>query len=145
MGFLYRSIRMTIIALLPNMFPLLLIGGFMGLFGIDLKVSTSIVFTIAFGIAVDDTIHFLSKFKIELNKGKSKIYALKRTFISSGKAIIVSTLILSGGFLTLAASTFMRIFFIGLLISTTLVVALLADLLLLPVLLLLFYKNKTDD
>lgn len=138
-GLLYRSITMVVISLVPNIMPLLLIGGYMGFAGIDLKVSTSVIFTIAFGIAVDDTIHFVSKLRLELGKGKSLPLALKRTFISTGKAIIVTTIILCAGFVTLILSTFTSTFYIGLLISMTLAFAVLADLLLLPPLLLMFY------
>jgi len=141
-GLMFKSIRMVIIALIPNIFPLLMIGGIMGFFGINLKVSTSIIFTIAFGIAVDDTIHFLSKFRIQLAKGKSLLYALKRSYISTGKAIIITSIILCGGFLTLISSDFLGTFYVGLLISFTLLFAVLSDLFLLPVLILLFYAKK---
>jgi uncharacterized protein len=141
-GLMFKSVTMTFVALIPNLFPLLMIAGIMGFFGIDMKVSTSIIFTIAFGIAVDDTIHFLSKLRGELAKGKSMLYALKRTYLSTGKAIIITTIILCGGFLTLIASDFRGTFYIGLLISLTLLFAVLADLLLLPVLLLSIFKNK---
>jgi predicted RND superfamily exporter protein len=142
MGFLYKSPDIVIIALIPNILPLLLIGGVMGFSGIDLKVSTSIIFTIAFGIAVDDTIHFMSKLKLELNKGKSLLYALKRTYISTGKAIVVTSIILCSGFISLVFSTFASTFYVGVLVSMTLLFAVLADLLLLPVLLVNFYKPK---
>src|SRR5690606_17530764 len=79
MGLLYKSISIVVLALIPNIFPLVVIAGIMGYTGIDLKISTSIIFTIAFGIAVDDTIHYMSKLKMELVKGKSLLYALKRT------------------------------------------------------------------
>ncbi|HEX8547035.1 MAG TPA: MMPL family transporter, partial [Cytophagaceae bacterium] len=93
-GFLFRSTRMVILALIPNLIPLLVIGGIMGIFDINLKASTSIIFSIAFGIAVDDSIHFLSRFKLELNQGKSLPYALKRTYISTGKAMVITSLII---------------------------------------------------
>jgi hypothetical protein len=121
-----------------------MIGGIMGLMGMDMKVSTSIIFTIAFGIAVDDTIHFLTNLRLQLRQGKSMIYALKRTYISTGKAIILTTLILCGGFLTLVVSDFLSTFYLGLLISLTLFFAVLADLLILPLLLLWFYKPKSN-
>ncbi len=139
-GLLFRSLRMVVITLLPNIFPLAIIAAFMGYSGIDLKLSTSIVFTIAFGIAVDDTIHFLSRFYLE-TKRQSWLFALRRAFISTGKAIVVTTLILSGGFLALTFSDFLGTLFIGLLISMTLFSALLSDLIILPVLLLLFYPK----
>ena len=135
MGVLFKSLRMALITLMPNVLPLMVIGGFMGLTGIDLKVSTSIIFGIAFGIAVDDSIHYLSKFKLEMNKGRSVIWALRRTSISTGKAILLTSLILCSGFLTLSHSNFTSTHYVGLLISITLAVAVLADLILLPVLL----------
>ncbi|MDQ3190520.1 MAG: MMPL family transporter, partial [Bacteroidota bacterium] len=144
-GIMFRSFKMIIIALIPNFFPLLMIGGVMGFAGIDLKVSTSIIFTIAFGIAVDDSIHFLSKLKQELKKGKTLPYALKRTILSTGKAIIITSMILCGGFLTLILSDFSSTFYIGFLISLTLLFAVLADLLLLPALLLLFSQKPNQE
>ncbi|MCB0760896.1 MAG: RND family transporter [Flavobacteriales bacterium] len=141
-GVLFKSWKMVVISLIPNIIPLLLVAGIMGFAGIYLKVSTSIIFTIAFGIAVDDTIHYLSKFRIQLAKGHSWEYALKRTSISTGKAIVVTTLILCGGFLTLIFSDFMGTFYIGTLIGLTLLFAVLADLILLPVLIMLFYGGK---
>jgi uncharacterized protein len=134
-GFLFRSGRMILITLVPNILPLMMVAGIMGIAGITLKLSTSIIFTIAFGIAVDDTIHFLSKLKLELAKGKSSLYALKRTYFSTGKAIVVTSLILSGGFLTLVMSSFGGTFYTGLLVSLTLLFAVVIDLTLLPVLL----------
>jgi predicted RND superfamily exporter protein len=124
------------------MLPLLLIAGFMGWAGVYLKASTSIIFTIAFGIAVDDTIHFLSKLKIELNKGRSIAYAVKHTYLFTGKAIIITSIILAGGFLTLIFSSFGSTFYTGLLVSLTLLFAVVADLTLLPLFILRFLKNK---
>jgi len=138
MALLYRSLIMLIIAIIPNIVPLIMIGGLMGTLSIDLKVATSIIFTIAFGIAVDDSIHFLSRYKLELEKGKSYLYALKRTYLSTGKAIIVTSLILSTGFLSLVAAEMMSTYYIGLLISICLMFAVLSDLLLLPIVILLF-------
>lgn len=141
MGLLFRSLKMVILTLIPNMLPVLMIAGIMGWAGIPLKVSTSIIFTIAFGIAVDDTIHFMSKLKLELLKGRSMIYAIKRTFLSTGKAIVVTSIILCGGFITLIGSGFLGTYYIGLLISMMLLFAVLADLVLLPALLVFFYPE----
>ncbi len=139
---LFRSLRMIVIALIPNIIPLMVVAAIMGYFGITLKLSTSIIFTIAFGIAVDDTIHFISKLKLELDKGKSLLYALKRTYLSTGKAIIITTLILAAGFLTLILSSFGGTYYTGLLVSLTLTLAVITDLTLLPALLLLFFKKR---
>lgn len=142
MAWVFRDLRMTLISLIPNVIPLLLIGGLMGYVGIDIKVSTAIIFTIAFGIAVDDTIHLLSKLKIELSKGKSLPYAMKRTFLSTGKAVLVTTIMLCSGFVALIFSDFGSVFYMGLLVSATLVIAVTTDLLLLPLLVLYWVKQK---
>ena len=141
-GLMFKSARMIVIVLLPNIIPLLVIAAIMGFFDIHLKLSTSIIFSIAFGIAVDDTIHFISKLRLELNKGTSILYAIKRTYFTTGKAIIITTIILMGGFFTLVLSGFGSTFYIGLLVSITLLVALLIDISLLPVLLILFSNKK---
>jgi len=138
MARVFRSWRMTLIALVPNVIPLLVVGGFMGLVGIDIKVSTAIIFTIAFGIAVDDTIHMLGKLRIELLKGKSLPYAMKRSVLSAGKALLITSIMLLSGFISLVFSSFASVFYMGLLVSLTLLMALVADLILLPVLVLRF-------
>ncbi len=141
-GLLFRQTKMIVLALIPNLIPLLVIGGIMGACGIHLKASTSIIFSIAFGIAVDDSIHFLSRFKMELRLHQSHLYALKRTYLSTGKAMIVTSLILISGFATLLLSSFESTFYTGFLIGLTLLIAIIADLLLLPALLILFYKKS---
>jgi predicted RND superfamily exporter protein len=113
----------------------------MGLLHINLKADTSVIFAIAFGIAVDDTIHFLSRLRMELSKGSSLPYAVKRTYLSTGKAIIITTLVLLSGFLTLLSSSFGGVFYIGLLISLCLFSALLMELTITPILILMFYKK----
>ena len=144
MGLIFRSVRMVLIALVPNLLPLLWIGGLMGAAGIDLKLSTAIIFTIAFGIAVDDTIHFMNRLRWELKAGQSLLYAIKRSFLSTGRAIVLTTLILASGFLVLTLSDFLGTFYIGLLVSLTLVFAVIADLLLLPVLLWYFWGERKE-
>ena len=141
-AWVFRDLRMTVISLIPNIVPLILISGLMGYMGIDLKVSTAIIFTIAFGIAVDDTIHLLSKLKIELDKGKSLPYAMKRSFLSTGKAVIVTTIMLCSGFVALIFSDFGSVFNMGLLVSITLLLAVITDLLLLPLLVLYGVRRK---
>jgi uncharacterized protein len=140
-GVLFRSWRIGLIVLVPNLIPLLWLTGLMWLFDIDFKLTTAIVFTVAFGIAVDDSIHFMTKFYLELRKGRSMLYALKRTYLETGKAIILTTLILVLGFGVLTFSQFGVTFYSGLLIGSSLIFALLADLMLLPVLLLSLRKS----
>jgi len=140
-GLMFRSLRMMVLSALPNLIPLLLIGGIMGWSGIEMKVSISIIFSIAFGIAIDDTLHLLARLKIELAKGSRLALALKSTYISTGKAMILTALVIATGFATLMASDFKSTFYVGFLISLTLLIALIAELILMPVLLLWFYKK----
>lgn len=135
-GILFRSWRISLILLIPNVIPLIWMLGMMILLGIEFKLTTAILFTVAFGIAVDDSIHFMTRLRFELGKGKSLIYAMKRTMMETGRAIVLTTLILVMGFGLLIASDFGVTHFTGLLIAASLIVALLSDLLLLPVLLL---------
>ena len=142
MGIVYRSFTMILIFMIPNLIPLFIIGGIMALFQIELKISTAIIFTVALGIAVDDTIHLLGKFRYELRKGKSKLYALKTAYLTTVKATIITSLILCAGFLLLIFSNFVGAFNMGLLISITLFVAMIIEITLLPALLAVFFKTK---
>lgn len=133
--FLHRSWRMVLVFILPNVIPLAIMAGVMGFMGIELKSATSLVFSIAFGVATDDTIHFISRLKIELGYGKSLMYAFKRTYFETGKPIILTTFILMGGFMSLMISDFQSTYYFGFLICITIIIAVLADIFLLPVLL----------
>ena len=138
----FRDWRMVLVALIPNIVPLLFIAGVMGFVGIDLKVSTAIIFTISFGIAEDDTIHMLAALRHHLRGGLSPAYALKRTYLRTGKAVTVTSLMLLSGFVTLVFSDFASVHYMGLLITLTLAFAFLAELLLLPVLVTLLLRDR---
>lgn len=133
MAFLFQNWRILLIALVPNIFPLLLAGALIGYLGIELEAGVSIVFAVIFGIAVDDTIHFLSKYKLALNKGMEREEAIKITFVETGKAIVLTSIILFFGFLVMLFSIHPPSVVVGLLISLTLLSALISDLLLIPV------------
>lgn len=134
MALLFRNARMLLISLVPNLFPLVLAGGLLGFLGIELEAGVSIVFAVIFGIAVDDTIHFLSKYKLARDKGLSREEALQVTFTETGKAITLTSIILFFGFLVMLFSIHPPSVTIGLLISVTLLSALVSDLLLIPLL-----------
>lgn len=134
MVFLFRDIRLIIISIVPNVFPLLLGGALLGYLGIELEAGVSIVFAVIFGIAVDDTIHFLSKFKLSRDKGMTIEEAIRITFLETGKAICLTSVILFFGFLVMLFSIHPPSVTIGLLISLTLLSALFSDLLLIPLL-----------
>lgn len=139
MALLFRDLKMVLISLIPNIIPLVLIAGIMGLSGVDIKPSTAVIFTIAFGIAVDDTIHYLARFRIELKKGLSMEDALQVTTQKTGRAIIITSIILLAGFGTLITSAFTSTTLMGILVGSTIFIAIVADLILLPS---LFYWLK---
>ena len=139
---LFRNWRMVFISLIPNVFPLLMAGALIGFAGIELEAGVAIVFAIVFGIAVDDTIHFLSKFKLSRAKGMTIEEALLITYTETGKALCLTSLILFFGFLVLLFSIHPPSVTIGLLISLTLISALLADFLCLPLLIRWLMKDR---
>lgn len=139
--YIMKSYRMVVISLIPNFLALLIMAGIMGFLGIHLKADTAVIFSISFGIAVDNTIHFLNRFKLELKLDHTISNALRRTFLEVGRPMMVTTLILLLGFLSLLTSSFGGTFYIGLLISISLFFALILNLTILPILIWYFYKN----
>ena len=140
MVLLFKNIKLLIISLVPNLLPLLFAGALIGFLGIELEAGVSILFAIVFGISVDDTIHFLSKYKLCLNQGFDMEEAIKKTFLETGKAISYTSIILFFGFLILFFSIYPPSKTVGILISATLFSALLADLLLIPILIRKFFS-----
>jgi len=146
MAWMFSSHKMVLISLVPNIIPLLITGAIMGVFGIALKPSTILVFSIAFGISVDDTIHFLAKYRQELisrnGSIKKSVYeALKET----GVSMLYTSVVLFFGFFIFIASDFGGTVALGLLVSITLFVAMLSNLLLLPALLLTYEKSLSSS
>lgn len=138
---LFRSFSMLIISLIPNVLPVLLTAAVIGFFDIPIKLTTSIIFAVSFGIAVDDTIHFISKFRIEKAKHSTPV-AVRNTFKTAGMAIIKTTILLCLGFGVFCFSSFGASFFTGFFIVLSLLFALITDLFLLPVLILKFYRDS---
>jgi len=134
MAFIYKNLKLIFISLFPNLIPLVFSAALIGYLGIPLEATIAVVFAIVFGIAVDDTIHFLGRYKVCLSKGMNKEEALNITFNETGRALIITTMILFFGFMVLLFSVHLPSITIGLLVSVTLLTALVFDLLLLPVL-----------
>ncbi len=141
MALLFRNLNMIIISLVPNLVPLLMAGAMLGYLGIELEAGIAIVFAVIFGIAVDDTIHFLSKFKLVRSRGAGVEEALSVTFQETGKAICLTTIILFFGFLIMLFSIHPPSVIVGTLISVTLFSAVVSDLLLIPVLIRYLMKD----
>ena len=141
--FLFRSFSLSMIAVLPNIIPLMIAGGLMGYFGIKLRPSTAMTFSIALGIAVDNTIHFLARFRQEFKNSRDYEYSVSQSLITTGKAIISTGIILSLGFFVLYFSEFVPNHEFGFLATMIIVTAVLGSLILLPVL-ILYVKPKIN-
>jgi predicted RND superfamily exporter protein len=137
MAFLFRSFKMIIISLIPNLLPLIITAGVMGFTGIPLKPSTILVFSIAFGISVDDTIHFLAKYRQELISNGWKINkAVFAALRETGISMFYTSIVLFFGFSVFMTSNFGGTQALGGLVAVTLLMAMLANLILLPSLLI---------
>ncbi len=134
MNILFRSIKLSLVSIIPNIIPLLFAGAVMGFFGIELRPATAMTFSIALGIAVDDTIHFLSRFRSEYLITRSHEKSTTTTILTTGRAIIGTSITLGMGFLVLIFSNFKPNFEFGILATIILIVALLSSLILLPAL-----------
>ena len=145
MAWMFRSYQMILISIIPNMLPLLITAGLMGFIGIPIKPSTILVFSIAFGISVDDTIHFLAKYRQELQandwKIKKSVYSALR---ETGVSMFYTSIVLFFGFLVFTVSSFGGTIALGGLVSVTLLFAMVSNLLLLPSLLLTYEKKITN-
>ncbi len=144
MATLFRSVRMVFVSLLPNLIPLIVTAAIMGFFDVPIKPSTILVFSVAFGISVDDTIHFLAKYRQEL---KNQSWDIKGSVVNAiretGVSMIYTSIVLFFGFGIFCSSNFGGTQALGILVSVTLLVAMLANLVLLPSLLLSLEKRIT--
>lgn len=147
MAYLFRSFRMIVISLVPNLLPLVITAGLMGFIGVPIKPSTILVFSIAFGISVDDTIHFLAKYRQELIANKWQIKkSVYNALRETGVSMFYTSIVLFFGFSVFIISSFGGTKALGGLVSATLLFAMLANLILLPSLLLSLERsiaNKT--
>lgn len=144
MSFMFYSWRMVVISLIPNFIPLLLTAAIMGYFGIPIKVSTILIFSIAFGISVDDTIHFLAKYRQELTLFDWNISkAVKAAIKETGVSMMYTSIVLFFGFSIFSASEFGGTQALGILVSLTLLFAMFSNLIILPTLLMTLEKMIT--
>lgn len=143
MLYLFRSARILLCSLIPNLIPLVITAGIMGWVGVPLKPSTVLVFSVALGIAIDITIRFLVNYKQELPLYNNNIQeTVSVTIKNTGLSIVYTALVLIAGFVIFCASSFGGTIALGWLTSVTLLVATFTNLVLLPVLLLLFAPKK---
>jgi predicted RND superfamily exporter protein len=145
MVFMFRSFKMVVVSLIPNLLPLMITAGLMGYFGIPLKPSTILVFSIAFGLSVDDTIHFLAQYRQELSNNNWKIKkSVFATIKESGISMFYTSVVLFAGFSVFMLSDFGGTIALGGLIAITLAFGMLSNLMLLPCLVLTLNKSLTN-
>lgn len=143
MAMLFANIRMIIISLVPNIIPLMITAGIMGFAGIHLKPSTALIFSIVFGISVDDSIHFLAKYRQELFANKFFVpLAVSKSLRETGASMMYTSIILFAGFVIFVWSDFGGTVALGILTSITLLIAMITNLILLPSLLMTFDTGK---
>ena len=143
MAILFANARMIIISLLPNLLALMITAGLMGYFNIPLKPSTALIFSITFGISVDNSIRFLAKYRQEILTNNFFIpRAVSDSIMETGKSIMYTSIVLFAGFIIFAFSSFGGTIALGLLTSVTLVISMFTNLILLPALIMTFDKPK---
>lgn len=143
MAMLFANLRMILISMVPNIIPLILTAGIMGFFNIPLKPSTALIFSVAFGISVDDSIHFLAKYRQELYSNNFFVpIAISKSIRETGPSMMYTSIVLFAGFVIFAGSDFGGTVALGILASTTLIIAMFTNLILLPALLLIFDSGK---
>lgn len=144
--FMFRSFKMVVISLIPNLLPLIITAGLMGYFGIPLKPSTILIFSIAFGLSVDDTIHFLAQYRQELANHNWKIKkSVFATLKEAGVSMFYTSVVLFSGFSVFMLSSFGGTIALGGLIAFTLFFGMLSNLLLLPCLVLTLNKSLANQ
>ena len=136
----FRSLRLGLVSLLPNLFPLVVVAGLLALVGLPLQMGSAVLFTVLLGLAVDDTIHFLARLRRERDAGLETVPALRAAFLTVGKAICITTVILVVGFGVVVFSEVPTNRLFAGLIGVGLLAALVGDLVLLPALLALRTK-----
>lgn len=143
MAMLFTNLRMIIISIIPNLIPMLLTAGLMGWFDITLKPSTALIFSISFGISIDSTIHYLSKYKQDFKLLKGDVLgAVKASLYETSISMIYTSIVLLCGFIIFAFSDFGGTVALGVLTSITLFIAMITNLILLPALLITFGQKK---
>ena len=143
MAILFANARMIIISLVPNLLALMITAGLMGYFNIPLKPSTALIFSITFGISVDNSIRFLAKYRQEIKSNNFFIpRAISDSIMETGKSIMYTSIVLFAGFIIFAFSSFGGTIALGLLTSITLVISMFTNLILLPALIMTFDKPK---
>tara|TARA_B100000686_G_scaffold111291_1_gene118602 strand:- start:58999 stop:61245 length:2247 start_codon:yes stop_codon:yes gene_type:complete len=144
MAVLFRENSILFASLITNLVPICTVLGIISWLGISIRPPTAMTFSVALGIAVDDSLHFLLRFRKELKKGLNRVEAIQSTIINTGSALMVTTTVLVSGFSVLLLSSFLPTYQFGLLSATMIGVALLCDITLLPALCLVLPNQNQN-
>ncbi|MCA9020976.1 MAG: hypothetical protein KDA74_12590 [Planctomycetaceae bacterium] len=145
MSLAFRSLKLGMIAMVPNLFPIVVVIGAMGWSGLTLNIGTAMIASVSMGLTTDSSIHFISSFLRERSHGATTVEALRTTHHSVGRAIIYATCALVAGFSVLTLSHFIPLIYFGALVSVAMIGGMFGDLVLMPILLSLFYKDKVES
>ena len=144
MVLLLGNLRLGLLAMIPNLTPIVLTLGLMGIFGLPLDAFSLLIGGIALGLAVDDTIHFMHNYRRYRDAGQGLEEAVSTTLLSTGRAMLITTIVLSMGFLGFVLSSMHNLVSLGILVSFAISMAFLADVLLAPALLAVLDRERED-
>ncbi len=144
MVMLLGNVKLGLVSMIPNLFPVFFVIAFMVIFNIPFDLFTMLVGTIVLGLAVDDNVHFMHNFRRFYDEGKSVEEAVRLTLTGSGRAMLITTIVLSIGFYVYLFASMGNLFNFGLLAGTAIIVALLADFFVAPALMALLYKGHKE-
>lgn len=145
MSLAFRSLKLGLISMVPNLFPIVVVIGVMGWTGLTLNIGTAMIASVSMGLTTDSSIHFISSFLRARSRGASTDEALRSTQHSVGRAIIYATSALVAGFSVLTLSHFIPLIYFGALVSVAMVGGVFGDLVLMPILLRLTYPDKAES
>ncbi len=145
MIFLLRDVKLGLVAMVPNLLPIAYIMGIMGFAAIPIDMANMLIASIALGLAVDDTIHFLHHFRVHYDRTGDVEGAIAHSVRHSGRALVITSIILSGGFFVYLAATMYSLQRFGSLIGLTVIIAVVLDLIVAPALLRAVYRTKTTQ
>ena len=142
---LIGRVRIGMLSMIPNLLPLIALVGLMGWAGIPFDLSNTIIGSIAIGLVVDDTIHFMHNFRRYFEQSGDVLWAVEQTLLTTGRAIAVTSVVLASGFFTCMSSTMLSTWTFGLLMGLAVIFALVSDFFLTPALMATVHRNKTSD
>lgn len=145
MSLAFRSLKLGMISMVPNLFPIVVVIGAMGWSGLTLNIGTAMIASVSMGLTTDSSIHFISSFLRERSHGATTVDALRTTHHSVGRAIIYATSALVAGFSVLTLSHFIPLIYFGALVSVAMIGGVFGDLVLMPILLRMTYPDKTES